>query len=152
MIIIQNKRTLWATIKWRYIGLTPWYLVCRLDPAKKNTWCTDGLWKYSRHPNYFGELLFWWGIFISCSQSFYQQNNIAFYTILSPLFITLLLLGFSGMPILEKSANTKYGSSAEYQKYRKETSILVIMPNALYRNIPDVLKCKQIWHTHTYVR
>ena len=48
------------------------------------------------------------------------------------------------MPILEKSANKKYGSSEEFQKYRKETSILVIMPNAVYRNLPDVLKCKYV--------
>eukprot|EP01035_Chromulina_nebulosa_P041842 gene41842-56659_t len=121
-----------------------------LDPVKKNTWCTDGLWKYSRHPNYFGELLFWWGIFISCSQSFYQHDNTAFYTILSPVFITLLLLGFSGMPILEKSANKKYGSIEEFQKYRKETSILVIMPNADYRNLPDVLKCVLLFEWPVY--
>lgn len=89
-----------------------------------------------------GELLFWWGIFISCSQSYYRTDNVSFYTILSPLFITSLLLGFSGMPILEKSANTKYGSNIEYQTYRKETSILIILPNSVYRNIPEIVKCK----------
>lgn len=78
-----------------------------------------GLWKYSRHPNYFGELLMWWGIFIVAVP---LPRGIFF--IVSPLTITLLLLFVSGIPLLEK----KYEGNKRFQAYKKRTSALVPMP------------------------
>ena len=63
-----------------------------------------GLWRYSRHPNYFGEAVFWWGLFIvACS---FEKGWITFF---SPLIITLLLRYVSGVPILEKEFEKRPG-------------------------------------------
>lgn len=75
----------------------------------------SGLWKYSRHPNYFGEVTQWWGIFII---SLSASNNLS---ILSPLTITFLILFVSGVPLLEK----KYEGNAEFEKYKKRTSVFI---------------------------
>ena len=72
-----------------------------------------GLWRYSRHPNYFGEMLVWWGIFILA-----LSNPSAWWTILSPLIMTWLLISVSGVPMLEK----KYADNPEYQAYQERTS------------------------------
>jgi steroid 5-alpha reductase family enzyme len=78
-----------------------------------------GLWKYSRHPNYFGEVVMWWGIYIiSFSTPYY------FVTILSPLLITFLITKVSGIPLLEK----KYEGNIEYEEYKKKTSVFIPLP------------------------
>ncbi len=78
-----------------------------------------GLWKYSRHPNYFGELLMWWGIFIITIPF---PGSLFF--IISPLTITLLLVFVSGIPMLEK----KYAGNPAFEDYKKRTSALIPMP------------------------
>lgn len=75
---------------------------------------TDGLWKYSRHPNYFGEALLWWGLYlITCS---IPKGWIFFF---SPLIISLLLRYVSGVPLLEKH----FAKNPQFQDYAKRTSI-----------------------------
>jgi steroid 5-alpha reductase family enzyme len=78
-----------------------------------------GLWKYTRHPNYFGEIMMWWGIFIITMP---VQNS--FYFIISPLTITLLLIFVSGIPLLEK----KYAGNPSFEAYKKRTSVLIPLP------------------------
>ena len=78
-----------------------------------------GLWKYSRHPNYFGEIMMWWGIFIITIPF---QHSI--YFLISPVCITLMLVYVSGIPLLEK----KYKGNAAFEEYKKRTSILIPMP------------------------
>lgn len=64
-----------------------------------------GLWKYTRHPNYFGEALLWWGIyFIACSV------KVGFATIYAPIIITILVRYISGVPLLEQ----KYKDNPEF--------------------------------------
>lgn len=83
------------------------------NPANKGRIINVGLWKYSRHPNYFGEATMWWGIFLlSLSVPF------GWSAIISPLAITLLLLYVSGVPMLEK----KYKDNPEFQEYAKVTN------------------------------
>lgn len=65
----------------------------------------SGLWKISRHPNYFGEILLWIGVFI-ISTSILQKGEWA--AVLSPVFITTILLFLSGIPLLEKKADERY--------------------------------------------
>lgn len=77
---------------------------------------TTGLWKYSRHPNYFGEILIWWGLFL-----YIAPVPGSFWTVISPLCITWLLRYVSGVPMLEK----KYENHPGYQEYRKRTSVLI---------------------------
>jgi steroid 5-alpha reductase family enzyme len=84
------------------------------DPhPHKNKVMKKGLWKYSRHPNYFGEALMWWGIFLLAIPSGYW-----YISILAPLTITFLLLKVSGVTMLEK----KYEGNDEYSLYKKTTS------------------------------
>jgi steroid 5-alpha reductase family enzyme len=84
-----------------------------------------GLWRYSRHPNYFGEMLVWWGLFVYAVP---VLHGAAFAVVIGPVFITLLLLFVSGIPLLERSADEKYGSDAAYRDYKRRTSILIPLP------------------------
>jgi steroid 5-alpha reductase family enzyme len=95
--------------------------------AKKRSdrFVTSGLWRWSRHPNYFGELLVWWGIFAFCVPFL---HGLAFLTALGPAFITLLLLFVSGIPLLEKSADMRFGNDPDYLAYKRRTSVLVPLP------------------------
>lgn len=90
-----------------------------------NTFITSSVWKYSRHPNYFGEIIIWLGIFIITLP--YQQS-LSWLTVSSPLFITTLLLFISGIPPLEERHQQKYGSQKKYQQYKKSTSLLIPLP------------------------
>ena len=65
-----------------------------------------GLWKWSRHPNYFGEMLVWWGVFMVSATTLVGSQ---WTSILSPLFTTFILLFLSGIPLLEKKADDRYG-------------------------------------------
>jgi len=86
-------------------------------------WCNVGLWKYSRHPNYFGNIMLWFGIFIFCF-----NYGVPLWTIIGPLWTGFLLLFVSGLPFLEASADKKYGNDPEYIKYKNKTSILIPIP------------------------
>ena len=83
-------------------------------------WCTGGLWKYSRHPNYFGNILLWFGIFVFC-----YSYEVPLWTVIGPLWTTFLLLFVSGIPLLEASADKKYGNDSEYLWYKSNTSVLI---------------------------
>ena len=83
------------------------------DKKNKGLIMKEGLWKYTRHPNYFGEATMWWGIFII---SFSSKSGII--GIISPMIITLMLLFVSGVPMLEKH----YKDNKEFQEYAKVTS------------------------------
>jgi len=91
----------------------------------KDKWISTGLWKYSRHPNYFGEMLVWWGIYIIALP--YLENWL-YLTIAGPLFITSLLLFVTGIPTLEKKYEEKYKNDPEFAKYKSKTSLLIPLP------------------------
>jgi steroid 5-alpha reductase family enzyme len=95
------------------------------DPATRDSFISSGLWRYSRHPNYVGESLLWWGLFVAAIPAFSGGD---FLTALGPLFLTLLLLFVSGVPLLEKSADKKHGGEAAYQEYKRRTSLFVPLP------------------------
>ena len=83
---------------------------------------TSGLWAYSRHPNYFGEVLVWWGIFVMVLPYLRGFNYLV---VFGPVFITLLLLFVSGVNLLEASWKEKYGNEAYYQEYVRRTSLFI---------------------------
>jgi steroid 5-alpha reductase family enzyme len=95
------------------------------NDANRGRFITTGLWRYSRHPNYFGEMLVWWGLFVYAVPFL---NGAAFAVVVGPIFITLLLLFVSGIPLLERSADEKYGADPSYLEYKRRTSILVPLP------------------------
>ena len=98
-------------------------------------WCEIGLWKTSRHPNYFGNILLWSGIFLFC-----YSGGVPAWTIIGLIWTSFLLLFVSGIPILERSANKRYGDDETYLKYKEQTSILIPMPSSLYLKIPKSIK------------
>ena len=77
---------------------------------------SQGLWKYTRHPNYFGEALMWWGIF-----TIGVLSGVSIFSIISPITITFLLVFVSGVPLLEKAMKSRPG----YEEYAKKTSVFI---------------------------
>jgi steroid 5-alpha reductase family enzyme len=97
----------------------------RARDENRGRFITSGLWRYSRHPNYFGEMLVWWGLFVLAVPFL---DGAAFAVVIGPVFITLLLLFVSGIPPLERSAEAKYGNDPAYRDYKRRTSILLPLP------------------------
>ncbi|CAF3932747.1 unnamed protein product, partial [Rotaria sp. Silwood2] len=89
----------------------------------KENFISTGLWKYSRHPNYFGEICSWLGLYISSSHMLVGYEK--FIGILSPIFVTCLLSFVSGIPILERQAMKLFGTNPAYHTYRNRTPILI---------------------------
>jgi len=88
----------------------------------KDKFITTGLWKYSRHPNYLGEIVLWTGVAIISYSSLevYQM-----FTLVSPMFTYLLLVKVSGINLLEKSGEKKWGHLDSYKSYKKNTPRLI---------------------------
>jgi steroid 5-alpha reductase family enzyme len=80
----------------------------RADPASKGRVLDTGLWRYSRHPNYFGEFCVWWGFFLIALATG------AWWTVISPLLMSVLLLRVSGVTLLEKDIGKRRAGYAEY--------------------------------------
>ena len=83
---------------------------------------TGGLWRYSRHPNYFGEIVLWLGIAIL---GLPVLQGWQYATLISPVFVFFLLTKISGVRMLEFRANKRWGEDPEYQRYRSNTPVLV---------------------------
>ncbi|PWZ22403.1 hypothetical protein Zm00014a_043263 [Zea mays] len=112
-------------------------LVFKSSPSNRGKWCDAGLWKYSRHPNYFGEIFLWWGVFVASTPVI---SDAEWLVILGPIFLTLLLLFVSGIPLLESSADKRYGRLEEYRVYKNTTSPLIPLPPAVYGSLPAWFK------------
>ncbi len=119
-----------------YIGLVIWALGLLIEtaadrqkynfinnPANNGKWIDTGLWKYSRHPNYFGEIMLWIGLYLYALGGL--SLNEAFIGAIGPVYIALLIIFVSGIPLLEKSANKRWGDNARYQNYLRRTSVLI---------------------------
>ncbi len=94
----------------------------RTRPENKGKFINVGLWSKSRHPNYFGEITIWIGIAII---AFPVLKGWQFASLISPLFVTFLLTKVSGIPILEKRADEKWGGQEDYEEYKKNTPVLI---------------------------
>ncbi|MEM7335561.1 MAG: DUF1295 domain-containing protein [Chloroflexota bacterium] len=94
----------------------------RNDPNNKGKFITTGLWARSRHPNYFGEIVLWFGIMIIAIPVLQGWQWIA---LISPIFVTILLMRVSGVPLLEDRADKKWGGQTDYEEYKKNTPVLV---------------------------
>lgn len=92
------------------------------NPENKGRFIQTGLWSRSRHPNYFGEIVLWVGIAIIALPVLQGWQWVA---LISPLFVTLLLTRVSGVPLLEKKADKKWGGQADYEEYKKYTPMLI---------------------------
>lgn len=131
VIVIHTSQVSTVSV-FSYIGIFVWlvgfYFEVTADsqlkkfvsnPENKGQILQSGLWKYSRHPNYFGEVTMWWGIFLIALG---MPNG--YFAIIGPLTITFLILFVSGVPLLEK----KYQDRADFKKYAQKTSIFFPLP------------------------
>jgi len=97
-----------------------WQLLSFLrDPANRGRLLTTGLWRYTRHPNYFGEVTLWWGLWLIV-----LSVPGGWLTIIGPLTITGLILKVSGIPMLEKG----YQGRADFAAYQRRTSAFFPLP------------------------
>ena len=123
---------------WFYIGLALWVIgfamevvadqqktTFRSDPANADAYITSGLWAWSRHPNYFGEILLWIGIAVMALPAL-QGNQV--FLMLSPLWVVFLLVMVSGVRMLETRGYKRWSGDPEYLAYMKNTPMLVPRP------------------------
>ena len=99
----------------------------KADPENKGKFINTGLWSWSRHPNYFGEIVLWIGVAIVALPILQGWQWI---TMISPIFITILLTKISGIPMLENRADEKWGGQDDYEDYKASTSVLIPRPPA----------------------
>ena len=99
----------------------------RKNPDNHDKFIRHGLWAWSRHPNYFGEILLWIGLAVIALP---VLNGWQLITLISPVFVILLLTRVSGIPLLENRADEKWGSDPDYIDYKQRTSVLIPRPPA----------------------
>ena len=97
----------------------------RLNTENQNSFINSGLWAWSQHPNYFGEILLWIGITVIALP---VLQGWQFITLISPVFIIILLTQISGVRLLELRGKKKWGDNEEYKNYIKNTSVLIPLP------------------------
>jgi steroid 5-alpha reductase family enzyme len=99
----------------------------RADPANRDRFIASGLWAWSRHPNYFGEIVLWSGIALVALP---VLTGWQYATLISPVFVYVLLTRVSGIPLLEERAKERWGDDPAYRSYVERTPVLVPRPPA----------------------
>lgn len=97
----------------------------RADPENRGRFITSGLWAWSQHPNYFGEILLWTGIAVIAIP---HLAGLSWLALISPVFVFFLLTQVSGIPMLDRIARKRWGDDEAYQAYRRRTSKLLPLP------------------------
>ncbi len=97
----------------------------KADPQNRGKFIRSGLWSWSRHPNYFGEIVIWVGVAVIAAP---VLRGWQWVTLISPVFVALLLIRVSGIPMLEKRADERWGGQPDYEDYKRRTSVLVPLP------------------------
>jgi steroid 5-alpha reductase family enzyme len=99
--------------------------IFKRNSANTGRFIVSGLWAYSRHPNYFGEIVLWTGVLIAAAPGLSGWQWTA---AISPIFVTVLLTRVSGLPLLEARADARWGGQPDYEAYKARTSVLVPWP------------------------
>ncbi len=121
-----------------YLGISVWLIgfafevladrqksAFKQNPANEGRFIDTGLWAWSRHPNYFGEITLWTGMAILAVPIL---SGWQWVVLISPVFVTILLTRVSGIPMLEKRADERWGDEAAYRQYKADTPVLVPKP------------------------
>ena len=138
MIILLTSKRPFVLDAWVVIGLCIWAVGWtievvadqqkkrfRLRNASGERWIDEGLWAYARHPNYFGEILLWTGLFIA---GLGHYEGLQWLAICSPVFVYGLLTRGSGVPLLQERALAKWGHLEEFAAYQRRTNLLIPLP------------------------
>ena len=99
----------------------------KANPENAGKFINTGLWAWSRHPNYFGEIVLWTGMAIV---AFPVLQGWQYATLISPIFVAFLLIKVSGVPMLEEKADNRWGGQEDYEAYKRSTPVLVMKPPA----------------------
>ena len=97
----------------------------RAQPENQGRFINTGLWRWSRHPNYFGEITLWAGAALIALPVLRGWGLVG---LISPLFVALLITRVSGVPMLEERADQKWGGQEDYQAYKANTPVLIPRP------------------------
>ncbi len=97
----------------------------RLQPENEGRFITTGLWSWSRHPNYFGEIALWVGI---AAMAVPTLSGWRWLTLISPVFVFVLITRISGVPMLERRAEKRWGDDPDYRRYVESTPVLLLRP------------------------
>lgn len=132
-LIVNNKKLVNEPIF--YLGVLIWIIGIlfeivadeqkrrfQINKNNKDKFISSGLWSISRHPNYFGEIILWIGVAII---SFPTLIGFQYVTLISPVFVYLLLTRISGVNLLEDRADKKWGELIEYKRYKEHTPVLI---------------------------
>ncbi|MBN95869.1 MAG: hypothetical protein CL928_17650 [Deltaproteobacteria bacterium] len=141
LIVLVDSQPGPALGMWDALGIALWVLgfvveviadhqktVFRREPENQGRWIDKGLWAYSQHPNYFGEILLWTGVFVTGAAVY---DGLQWCAVLSPLFVAVLLTRISGIPPLDERALELWGDDPAYLTYRQTTNVLVPGPRSL---------------------
>jgi len=104
--------------------------VWRSNPMNKGKWINKGLWSVCQHPNYAGEIMLWFGVYLANLSSFQGWEHIG---VISPVFTFLLLRYVSGVPLLQQYARKKWGSDPAWRKYNETTPLLLFRLRKLWK-------------------